>query len=56
MTPINDGTIVIYGSNKLRRYNIQTGVEISSAGVRDAMGMAEVKFGEKTVFAVSNYW
>ena len=55
MTLLNDGSVVIFDSTKqLRRYNIQTGVEITSTGVRDASGMAEVKIADKVALAVSD--
>ena len=55
MALLNDGSVVIFDSTRLlRRYNIQTGLEITSAGVKDASGMAEVKIGDKVALAVSD--
>ena len=55
MALLNDGSAVIYDSSKLlRRYNVQTGAEITSAGARETSGMAEVKIGGKAAFAVSD--
>ena len=55
MTLLNDGTAMVHTDTKLRRYNVQTGDEISRIGVSYACGLAEVIIGGKPALAVSHW-
>ena len=54
---LSDNTGVICGdesgTTKIKRYDLQTGVELNCLNLEDARGLAEVKLGGKGVLAVS---
>ena len=59
ITFLGDNTAVISGheaaTNKLKRYNYQTGAELSCMDLPpDAHGLAEMKLGEKLALVISH--
>ena len=57
MTALSDGTVAIYGRNinqqKLMRFSLATGRELSSTELYNASGISEVKLEGNSVIAVS---
>ena len=58
MTALSDGTVAAfcpkYKQNKLIRFSLQTGQDISSANVNYACGMTEVELGGRSTIVVSH--
>ena len=57
MTVLRDGTVAVTGMEnnqyKLKLFNMEAGLEISSTDVAEARGIAEVKLGGKSTLALT---
>ena len=60
MTSLDDGTVAVCeednNQNKLKRFSLETGLEISSTNISSVCGMTEVELKGRSTIVVSDPW